>query len=95
MISALLLLAAQPAGSQLELETPRQAELDAAKQRDARRLKTVLRVCRAAVKSGDVGAAVMRFANSNGLTSFGRLALLMDCKIYEQGLLDGSTTRRR
>lgn len=95
MILALLLLAAQPVGSQLELETPRPTELDAAKQRDARRLKTVLTVCRAAVKSGDVGTAVTRFANSNGLSAFGRLSLLMDCRIYEQGLLDGSTTRRR
>lgn len=95
MIFTLLLLAAQPTESQLELKTPRPTELDAARQRDARRLRIVLRVCRAAVKSGDVGTAVTRFANSNGLTSFGRLALLMDCRVYEQGLLDGSVVRRK
>lgn len=55
--------------------------------------RLISKVCRAAVKSSDVATGVTHFANSNGLSSFDRLALLMDCTIYEQGLLDGSKVR--
>ena len=88
-----LLLAIQvpgPAILDLDLRPPRSDELRAAERRDAKRLPMIVKLCREAVRSGDPDGHVRRFADANGLSSYGRLALAMNCRLYAQGARDGA-----
>ena len=96
MIPSLLLLTVQlPGPTPLDLDPrpPVGAELRAAERRERRRFPLVLKVCRDAVRDDDLEAAVARFADENGLSTFARLALVSDCRLYRQGLRDGAAAK--
>ena len=90
MISALLFAIQVPGPVilDLDLRPPSGDELRAAEQRDAKRLPIIVRLCREAIRSGDPNGYVRRFADANGLSSYGRLALAMNCRLYAQGVRD-------
>lgn len=88
-----LLLAAQASGPpliDLDLRPPTSDEVSAAEARDRKRLPVILRVCRDAMRSGDPESHVKRFADRNGLSSYGRVTLAMQCRLYRQGVTDGA-----
>lgn len=85
----LALQATSPPLIDLDLRPPLSEEVSAAEARDRRRLPVILKVCREAVRSGDLETHVKRFADRNGLSSYGRLALAQYCRVYRQGVRDG------
>lgn len=92
VILPILLLAAQIEARPPEdrdLRVSNSEELRAAEQRDRKRLATILRICRDAVRKDDMVEEIRRFADSNGLSTYARLVLTMDCRLYQQGLRDG------
>lgn len=74
----------------LDLRPPRVEEVQAAERRAAKQVPVIVQVCRAAVRSGDLDSYVKRFADRNGLSSYGRVALSTDCRVYHQGIKDGA-----
>lgn len=82
-----LLLAFQAIDS-VEPAVPSSEGLRAAEQQNQRRLPIIVKVCQDALHSTDRDAYVRRFADEHGLSSYGRVALLMDCNIYWQGRRD-------
>lgn len=94
----LWLLSAQTYGPpliDLDLRPPLSEEVRAAEQRDRKRLPVIVRVCREAARSGDPENHVKRFADRNGLSSYGRLTLAMHCRLYRQGVRDAASPPRR
>jgi hypothetical protein len=86
-----LVLAIQDSGPailDLDLGPPRSDELRAAERRDTNRLPIIVKLCREAVRSDDPDRHVRRFADANGLSSYGRLTLVMNCRLYAQGTRD-------
>jgi hypothetical protein len=75
------------------LRAPDSAEVRSAERRNQARLPIIVRVCREAVKSRDMVAHIKRFADANGLSSYGRSTLTLHCRIYKQGAQDGLTQR--
>jgi hypothetical protein len=92
MIYALILVAQVPEPDSLDLglRPPRSDEVQAAERRSRRQLPIIVEVCRAAVRSGNLDRYVKAFADRNGLSSYGRVTLVMNCRIYEQGAKDGT-----
>lgn len=98
MMILALLLAAQTHGPpllDLDLRPPRGEELRAAEARDRRRLPLIVALCREAARRGDPDAHVRRFADRNGLSTYGRLALALNCRLYRQGVEDGGRAGAR
>ncbi|TVV69952.1 hypothetical protein [Sphingomonas solaris] len=83
-----LLLALQ-ALDPLQPAVPSSEGLKAAEQQNQRRLPIIVKICRDALRSPDRGAHVRRYADEHGLSTYGRIALQMDCSIYWQGRRDG------
>lgn len=87
------LLAAQafdPQPLDLDLRPPHGAEVKAAERRSRKQVPTIVRLCRDALRSGDLDEYVKHFADRNGLSSYGRVTLAMNCLIYRQGTKDGT-----
>lgn len=94
-----LLFAVQASGPpliDLDLRPPTSEEVSAAEARNRKRLPVIVQLCRDASRSGDPERHVKRFADRNGLSSYGRLTLALQCRLYRQGLSDGArgATRR-
>lgn len=92
MILALLLAIQDPGPAilDLDLRPPRGEELRAAERRDAKRLPIIIQLCREVIRSSDPDGHVRRFADANGLSSYARLALALDCRLYAQGRRDAA-----
>jgi hypothetical protein len=82
-----------PVPLDLDLRPPRSEEVQAAERLSRKRVPAIVRVCRKAIHSGDVERYVRAFADRSGLSSYGRVTLEMNCRIYEQGMVDGRSKR--
>lgn len=71
------------------IRPPASDEVRAAEHRTAKQLPIILDICRKAIRSGDLNKHVKEFANRNGLSSYGRVTLTAQCRIYQQGVTDG------
>jgi len=91
MLLAYLALAQilDPVPLDLDLRPPRSEEVQAAERLSHKRVPAIVRVCREAVRSSDLERYVRAFADRSGLSSYGRVTLAMNCRIYEQGRVDG------
>lgn len=97
MMLVAFLLATQAVDAPLPeegLRPPVSAEVRAAEQRNKRQLSTIIRICREALRSGKPEKHIKRYADRNGLSTYGRLMLTMDCNLYSQGLRDGTNPVR-
>ncbi|MEG3166481.1 hypothetical protein U1701_18020 [Sphingomonas sp. PB2P19] len=93
MIFVALLLAthtANPPRLDGGLRPPANAAVRAAEQRNKLQFAVIIRICREALRSGDLEGHVKSYADRNGLSTYGRLTLTMDCNLYKQGLQDGT-----
>lgn len=93
MILVALLLITQTADSPRPdegLRPPAGAEVRAAEQRNKRQFAVIIRICREARRSGKPEEHIKWYADRNGLSTYGRMTLTMDCSLYSQGLRDGS-----
>lgn len=82
-----------PGPLDLDLRPPRSEEVQAAERVSRKRVPAIVRVCREAIRSGDSERYVRAFADRSGLSSYGRVTLVMNCRIYEQGMADGRFKR--
>ncbi len=93
----MLLLAAQtpemPSPDLLD-QPPAGEEVRAAERRAARQVPVIVRICRNAMQAGDPDELVKAFADRNGLSSYGRVSLSVQCRIYRQGVADGEVRPR-
>lgn len=90
MILFLLTQDLGPSPLDLDLRPPRGEEVRAAERRAAKQVPVIVRVCREAVRSGDPDEYVRDFADRHGLSSYGRVTLATDCRIYRRGVRDGA-----
>lgn len=95
MLLAYLALAQvfDPVPLDLDLRPPGSEEVQAAERLSRKRVPSIVRVCREAIRSGDLDHYVRSFADRSGLSSYGRVTLAMNCRIYEQGKADGRPQR--
>lgn len=93
---AVLLLTVQtsaPPILDLDIRPPASEEVQAAERRARRQVPRIVELCRAAIRSGDPDAHIRTFADRNGLSSYGRVTLAMNCLVYRQGTIDGARGR--
>ena len=68
---------------------PAAEEISAAERRAARQVPVIVKVCRNAAQTSDPDRFIKAFADRNGLSSYGRVSLSTQCRIYRQGVIDG------
>lgn len=88
----LLILALQTPerlSADIDPRPPAGEEVEAAERRAARQVPVIVKVCRNAAQTSDPDRFIKAFADRNGLSSYGRVSLSTQCRIYRQGLIDG------
>lgn len=68
---------------------PAAEEVSAAERRAARQVPVIVKICRNAARTSDPDRFIKAFADRNGLSSYGRVLLSTQCRIYRQGVIDG------
>lgn len=71
------------------IRPPAAGEVGAAERRAARQVPVIVKVCQNAAQTSDPDGFIKAFADRNGLSSYGRVSLSTQCRIYRQGLIDG------
>lgn len=96
MLSLLILALQTPErlSTDLDMRPPAAGEVDAAERRAARQVQVIVKVCRNAAQTSDPDRFIKAFADRNGLSSYGRVSLSTQCRIYRQGLIDGEARRQ-
>ncbi|KQM35991.1 hypothetical protein [Sphingomonas sp. Leaf10] len=91
MLSLLILALQTPErlSVDIDLRPPAGEEVGAAERRAARQVPVIVKVCRNAAQTNDPDRFIKAFADRNGLSSYGRVSLSTQCRIYRQGLIDG------
>ncbi|PXA94061.1 hypothetical protein DMC47_21300 [Nostoc sp. 3335mG] len=91
MLSLLILAFQTPDQLSLTIynRPPAGEEVDASERRASRQVPVIVKVCRNATQTSDPERFIKAFADRNGLSSYGRVSLSTQCRIYRQGVTDG------
>lgn len=93
----LLILALQTSerlSADIDPRPPAGEEVAAAERRAARQVPVIVEVCRSAMQTSDPERFIKAFADRNGLSSYGRVSLSTQCRIYRQGVTDGKASNQ-
>ena len=85
--------ALSPGPLDLDLRPPYSAETQAAERLSSKQVPVIVGICRKAIRSGNIDQYVRAYADDAGLSTYGRVTLAMNCRIFERGIAEGRPKR--